>query len=243
MKALESLKKLSISHELAQSKDGNLRKEIDPITTAALVVAAVCAIYKVAVFLFGYHKTVDYIDIPMERGFEYFNSEAIVNYVYDIPLEKVKKVQQTYSKVLDILPYDKKNNDLMNDLFDYIEFQEMAGWSKQDLLYQTKQSPNYVRYASVVAKKDVINGKTVYHFLLMTTFSTFRLAKTLKMKVTHEGFGIVSNKMTSELVENETDIVQQDFDDIIKFYNFVCLKAMASYFNQRFDFPKLQKRK
>ena len=131
----------------------------------------------------------------------------------------------------------------MDNIFDYIEFQDMAGWSKQDILYQTKQTPNSVRYGSVVAKKDIINGKTVYHFLLMTTSSSFKLAKTLQMKVTHEGFGIVANKITSELVENETHIVQQDFDDIIKFYNFVCLKAMATYFNQKFDFPKLQRKK
>ena len=63
------------------------------------------------------------------------------------------------------------------------------------------------------------------------------------MKVTHEGFGIVSNKVRSELYEKETPIIQQDLDDIIKFFNFVCLKAMANYFGQKFEFPKLQKKK
>ena len=245
MKALESLKELSESYHVVPSKEGNLRKEIDPITAAALIVAAVCALYKVAVFLFGYHKTVDYIDIPMERGFDYFYSDSLVNYVYDIPKEKIERVKAVYCNVLDITPNDKKNRDLMDNIFDYIEFQDMGGWGKQDILYQPITNRRQVHYASVVALRSISDKtkKEVYHFILMTTSATFSLAKTLQMKVTHEGFGVVSNKVRSELYERDTPIIQQDLDDIIKFFNFVCLKAMASYFGQKFEFPKLQKKK
>ena len=245
MKALESLKELSESYQVVPSKDGNLRKELEPITTAALIVAAVCALYRVAVFLFGYHKTVDYIDIPMERGFDYFYSDSLVHYVYDIPKEKIERVKAVYCNVLGIAPNDQKNRNLMNDLFDYIEFQDMGGWGKQDILYQPITNRRQVHYASVVALRSICDKtkKEVYHFILMTTSATFSLAKTLQMKVTHEGFGVVSNKVRSELYERDTPIIQQDLDDIIKFFNFVCLKAMASYFGQKFEFPKLQKKK
>ena len=62
------------------------------------------------------------------------------------------------------------------------------------------------------------------------------------MKVTHEQFVYASNKLRSKLYEKETPIIKQDLDDIIKFFNFVCLKAMANYFGQRFEFPKLIKK-
>jgi len=136
LKALESLKELSESYHVVPSKEGNLRKEIDPITAAALIVAAVCALYKVAVFLFGYHKTVDYIDIPMERGFDYFYSDSLVHYVYDIPEENINRVKNAYCNVLDIASNDKKNRDLMDDVFDYIQELDANGWGKQDILYK-----------------------------------------------------------------------------------------------------------
>ena len=245
LKALESLKELSESYHVVPSKEGNLRKEIDPITAAALIVAAVCALYKVAVFLFGYHKTVDYIDIPMERGFDYFYSDSLVHYVYDIPEDKVNRVKSTYCNVLDIAANDKKNRDLMDDVFDYIQFQDSGGWGKQDVLYKPLIKKHQVQYASVIALRSISDKtkKVVYHFILMTTSATFSLAKTLQMKVTHEGFGVVSNKVRSELFERDTPIIQKDLDDIVKFFNFVCLKAMAKYFGQKFEFPKLQKKK
>ena len=53
-------------------KLNNLRSDI-ALTTIAAIVGAACAIYKVGVYLFGYKKTVEFNDIPMERGFEYFD--------------------------------------------------------------------------------------------------------------------------------------------------------------------------
>ena len=245
MKALESLKELSESYHVVPSKEGNLRKEVDPITTAAAIVAVVCALYKVAVFLFGYHKTVEYIDIPMERGFDYFYSDSLVNYVYDIPAEKVDRVKNTYCNVLDIKPNDKENRDLMDNLFDFIKYQDAGGWGKQDILFKPIIHKHYVHYASVIASRTISDKtkKEVYHFILMTTSATFSLAKSLRMKVVHEGFGVVSNKIRSELVEKDTPIIQEDLNDIIAFFNFVCLKAVANYFGQKFEFPKIKLQK
>jgi hypothetical protein len=242
IKILESLKALS-SPTPKTSSEISLRKSIDPITAAALIVAAVCALYKVGVFLFGYHKSEVYYDIPMERGFSYFESKATVAYFHDVEEKNILLFKKRFLQFLDITTADKENYSLMDDLFSYIKFQEMGGWGKQDILYQTKEKKHEVRYASVVASKDKNEkGKTVYHFLIMTTSATFKLAKTLRMKVTHSGFGVVANKLRSKIIEKPTAITQSDLDSIVQFYNFVCLKAMAKYFGVKYDLPKLKKK-
>ena len=76
----------------------------------------------------------------------------------------------------------------------------------------------------------------------MSTSATFRLRKKLQMKVTHEGFGIVANKLTSEIVEKPESMTQYDLDSIVKFYNFICLKAMANYVGVKYELPKLKKK-
>ena len=224
MKILESLKALS-SPTPKTSSEISLRKSIDPITSAALIVAAVCALYKVGVFLFGYHKSEVYYDI------------------HDVEEKNILLFKKRFLQFLDITTADKENYSLMDDLFSYIKFQEMGGWGKQDILYQTKEKKHEVRYASVVASKDKNEkGKTVYHFLIMTTSATFKLAKTLRMKVTHSGFGVVANKLRSKIIEKPTAITQSDLDSIVQFYNFVCLKAMAKYFGVKYELPKLKKK-
>jgi hypothetical protein len=134
---LKSLEELS---EPVPSKPGNnLRGNVvDPITAAAGIVALACAIYQVAVFLFGYRKTVDFYDIPMERGFDEFDSKAIINYVHSIRKGKLPKVKKIYKEVLGIKPNDRENNEMIDHMFEFIEFEDMNGWGKQDILFKLK---------------------------------------------------------------------------------------------------------
>jgi hypothetical protein len=60
------------------------------------------------------------------------------------------------------------------------------------------------------------------------------------MKVTTSGFGVVSNKVESEIVEIPSSITPEDVQSVFYFYNFICLKQMANYFGQKFEYPKIK---
>ena len=234
---LKSLEELS---EPVPSKPGNnLRGNVvDPITAAAGIVALACAIYQVAVFLFGYRKTVDFYDIPMERGFDEFDSKAIINYVHSIRKGKLPKVKKIYKEVLGIKPNDRENNEMIDHMFEFIEFEDMNVWAKQDILFKTKSDKSNVRYASILAGHEVINKIDIFHLFLVTTNAKFKLAPSLKMKVTTSGFGIVSNKVESEIVEVPNSITPEDIQSVFYFFNFICLKQMANYFGKNLNILK-----
>lgn len=230
----ENLKELSESDNLNSSEENIENPIIDSLKDASLIVEKVCSLYKMEDIIFDSKIN----NIPMKKGFEYYYTDAIVNYVYDIPLEKIKKIKKAYNFVLDINLTDKKNNDLMDNIFDYIESNEMEDWVKIDIFYQTQEEPNKLRYGSIVVKKYVNeNEKEVFQFLLMGTSSTFKLDKTLKMKAIHKDFGVVKNNFINEIIENESDFIPSELNNIIQFYNYISLKAMATYFNLKFQLP------
>ena len=236
---LKSLEELS---EPVPSKPGNnLRGNVvDPITAAAGIVALACAIYQVAVFLFGYRKTVDFYDIPMERGFDEFDSKAIINYVHSIRKGKLPKVKKIYKEVLGIKPNDRENNEMIDHMFEFIEFEDMNGWGKQDILFKLNSDRSRVSYGSILARHEDTNGVDLFHFFLLTTEAKFKMAAKLQMKVTTTGFGIVSNNVESEIVEIPSSITPEDVQSVFYFYNFLCLKQMANYFGQKFEYPKIE---
>jgi len=233
---LKTLDKLSVRQDPKKVENSKFALE-----TAAAVVALACAIYQVAVFLFGYRKTVVFHDIPMERGFDEFDSKAIVHFAANIPKSKLEKVKKVYKSVLDIKENDKENNEMIEHMFEFIEFEDMNGWGKQDILYKVKSDNSRVSYGSILARHDTSqNGNDLFHFFLVTTQAKFKLAPKLQMKVTTSGFGVVSNKVESEIVEIPSSITPEDVQSVFYFYNFICLKQMANYFGQKFEYPKIK---
>ena len=232
---LKTLDKLSVRQDPKKVENSKFALE-----TAAAVVALACAIYQVAVFLFGYRKTVVFHDIPMERGFDEFDSKAIVHFAANIPKTKLERVKKVYKSVLDIKENDKENNEMIEHMFEFIEFEDMNGWGKQDILYKVKSDNSRVSYGSILARHDTQNGKDLFHFFLVTTQAKFKLAPKLQMKVTTSGFGVVSNKVESEIVEIPSSITPEDVQSVFYFYNFICLKQMANYFGQKFEYPKIK---
>ena len=234
---LKSLEELS---EPVVTKPGDNLRENDVILAAAGVVALACAIYQVGVFLFGYRKTVDFYDIPMERGFDEFDSKAIINYIHSVPKKKLPRVKNVYKQVLGIQANDKENNEMVDHMFEFIEFEDMNGWGKQDILFKLNSDRSRVSYGSILARHEDINGVDLFHFFLLTTEAKFKMAAKLQMKVTTTGFGIVSNNVESEIVEIPSSITPEDVQSVFYFYNFICLKQMANYFGQKFEYPKIE---
>jgi len=237
---LKSLDKyLKKPEKNSYKKLNNLRSDI-ALTTIAAIVGAACAIYKVGVYLFGYKKTVEFNDIPMERGFEYFDSKAIVHYADSVPLSKMENVKKIYKIVLDIQKNDKENNAMIDHMFQFIEFEDMNGWGKQDILFKTKSDKSRVSYASILAGHEVINKKDIFHLFLVSTKAKFKLAPALKMKVTTSGFGVTTKKVKSEIIEIPNSVTPQDIQSVFYFFNFFSIKQMANYFGKSFEYPKIQ---
>ncbi len=236
---LKSLDKYLNKPEISNKEENSLRADI-ALTTIAAIVAAACAIYKVGVFLFGYKKTEVFYDIPMEKGFDYFDSTAIIHFADSVPSSKLSNVKNVYKKVLGISSNDKENNNLIDHMFQYIQFSDMEGWGKQDILYQTKSDKSNVRYASILAGHEVTNNKDVYHLFLVTTRAKFKLAPALKMKVTTSGFGVTTKKVKSEIIEFPSSVTPEDIQSVFYFYNFISIKQMAQYFGKHFEYPKIK---
>ena len=236
---LKSLDKYLNTPEISYKEENNLRVDV-ALTTISAIVAAACALYKVGVFLFGYKKTVVFHDIPMEKGFDYFDSTAIIHYAYKVPLSKMENVKKVYKKILDIQLNDKENNEMIDHMFEFIEFEDMNGWGKQDILFKTKSDKSNVKYASILAGHEVINKIDIFHLFLVTTNAKFKLAPSLKMKVTTSGFGITTKKVKSEIIEFPSSVTPEDIQSVFYFFNFICLKQMANYFGQKFEYPKIQ---
>ena len=113
-------------------------------------------------------------------------------------------------KFLDIQLNDKENNEMIDHIFEFIEFEDMNDWGKQVILFKTKSDKSNVRYASILAGHEVINKIDIFHLFLVTTTAKFKLAPSLKMKVTTSGFGITTKKVKNEIIEFQSSVTPED---------------------------------
>ena len=211
-----------------------------PLVAIAAAVEGACKIWKVATALFGYKKSVEFYDIPMERGFETFQQAAYIIYVPNVINTHLPRIKTTFRKILEITPKDVTANQEYEYLFDFIEFQDMGGWGKQDILFKVKSDRAHANYASILAGRENKNGKTYFHFFFIFNKAAFKLAPNIQMKVTTKAFGIVYNSIKSEIKEIPASITAEDINAVFYFYNFVCLKLYANYFGIKYELPKVK---
>ena len=217
----------------------NLRGAI-PLLAIAGAVEKACKIWKVATALFGYRKTVVFHDIPMERGFETFQHSAFIVYLPNVHNKNINKVKNTFRKILEITPKDVKVNEEFEYLFDFIQFEDMGGWGKQDVLFKVNSDKAHVNYASILAGREEIKGNVYYQFFFIFNKAAFKLAPYIQMKVTTKAFGVFYNSINSEIKEIPASITAEDINAVFYFYNFICLKIYANYFGIKYDLPKVK---
>ena len=239
LKSLESLQEKGIDEiKMGENLRGNIA-----LTTIAAVVTVACTLYKIGTALFGYRKSEVLHDIPMERGFNEFDSRTLIHYIQDVPIGSLKRVKKVYKRILGITEADQENAELFEHLFENIEYEELGLWAKQDVFYKTNSDNGKVNYASILAGHQEKNGKDLASLFLVYTKGAFKLAPKLQMRVTTSGFGLASSKVKSEIKEIPESIRPEDLNSFFYFYNFISLKKMADYFHIKFEYPKIQIKK
>ncbi len=217
----------------------NLKESIHSLATKAVLVEIKALIDSNLTFLIN--KTDDFSDYPMEKSFSFYDSRAIVNFIYDIYEDKFEKVKKVYKSILKVEKNDKELNDLFDNYFNSLHSIKKNEWNRYAFLYKTKEEKNYVRYASMLVYRsfDDVKGKENFAFFLYASSGTFKFNGNLKVEINYSNFGNSKNKTNEIIMIKDKKMKETDFKQIVHFYNILTLRHMASYFGIKIDFPNL----
>lgn len=236
---LRLLNSLNLNELNIDSNLRNLKETIHSLATKAILKEIKALISSNLTFIIN--KTDDFSDYPMEKSFSFYDSRSIINFIYDIYEDKFEKVKKVYKSILKANKDDNEINELFDNFFNSIHSINKKEWNRFSFLYKTKEDKNYVRYASMLVYRDIDDklGKENFAFFLYASSGTFKFDGKMKVEINYSNFGKVNNKTNEIVMIKDKKMKEEDFQQIVKFYNILSIRHMASYFGIKINFPDL----
>ena len=237
---LRFLNSLNLNQFNVESNLRNLKESIPSLITKAILHEINSLASSNLTFIIN--KTEDFSDFPMEREFSYYDSRAMVNFIFDIYENKFEKVKKVYKSILKAEKNDKELNDFFDEFFNSLHSINKNVWNRYSFLYKTLDDKKTVRYASLLVYRtfnEQVN-KESFAFFLYASSASFQFNGNIKLKINYSNFGDKNNK-TNEMVKiKDKKMKDFDFEQIVKFYNILSIRYMASYFGVKINFPNVQ---
>lgn len=81
-----------------EKREPHLRQALEPITTAYIVVKAVCLAYTAIKILFDTTRTTTFTEIATKKGFKYFDISTLTEFLYQIKEDDMLHVRDMMGK-------------------------------------------------------------------------------------------------------------------------------------------------
>ena len=219
-----------------EKREPHLRQALEPITTAYIVVKAVCLAYTAIKILFGTTRTTTFTEIATKKGFKYFDSSTLTELLYQIKEDDMLHVRDMMGKILGM---STDAESMLDDTFNDIMSGEENIWMEYDLFYnKEKLEKGTISYCSIFSRFD--SDSDTYNLILVHMNGSFKLSDDLRAVTNKLKVGVVYGSEDTHLEYVPRGMEKSDVEALFYFFKLISYKKIAERFGMTLTYPDIE---
>lgn len=237
-----------------------LRKNYDVILIAYVIVKAACLLYKGIVALFGYNVSYKYTEVPMEKGYSDLSQKIKVLYLSGIdPGKDCVNLDMAAKNLCGYVRFAPTSNQCKSLLraFEQAKYADNKMWGKKDIGFRNGPSGSITYVSVMVSKEDnegykypadtnpsyeepICTDHEKYFALFLHMETTVKISGNISVERKEEHWGLVREKVSSQIIETDRGVEQEDIETLFRFFSLVALKALKDHFAVDVELPQIK---